>query len=121
MGIIRKIAVAITRKTGLYKWAVSVETKFSDKKKQHYFKKYGLEALIQADQAFRSVNSFIFLDFGTLLGAYRDKNFIAHDCDIDVGYLHDTAPENMPELLKSYGFEHKLQFYVNQFWVLGCA
>ena len=114
MGIVRKIAVAIAQKTGLYKWAVSVETKLSNKKKQRYFKKYGLEALVQADRAFRSVNSILFLDFGTLLGAYREKNFIAHDCDIDLGYLHDSAPENMPELLAAYGFKHKMQFYIKE-------
>jgi hypothetical protein len=31
------------------------------------------------------------IDFGTLLGAYREKNLIAHDLDIDVGVLSEDV------------------------------
>jgi phosphorylcholine metabolism protein LicD len=39
-----------------------------------------------------------FLIFGTLLGAYRDKDFIKHDSDIDIGLL-EQYNEKIVELI----------------------
>jgi hypothetical protein len=112
--MIRKIAVWITHKIGLYKFGVKIDTKFAERRQNKAFKQYGLEALVQADKALRSVNSFVFMDFGTLLGAYRNKNFIPYDCDLDVGILAESVPENLSELLENYGFKHEKQFYVKE-------
>ncbi len=32
------------------------------------------------------------MDFGTLLGAFRERNLIAHDTDIDICVMSDQAP-----------------------------
>ena len=112
--MIRKIFVFITQKIGLYKFAVEIDTAIRNKKLQKAFKKYGLEALIQADKALRSVDSFVFLDFGTLLGAYRDKGFIPHDWDLDVGILAARLPTNLSKILEKYGFVREKQFYIKE-------
>ena len=46
-----------------------------------------------------------FLTFGTLLGAYRDKRFIAYDPDVDLGVIDATLPNNMTEVMAKYGFQ----------------
>lgn len=110
----RKLLVSIARKLGVYQWAVRVDTQRANRRKRRFYKRYGLETLIQAHKAFSSVGAKVFLSFGTLLGAYREGNFIQHDCDLDVGFLYDEKPENMPELLAKYGFKHERQFYLKE-------
>lgn len=110
----RKFIIYIFQKLGLYHWAVNIDTKIKDKKLKKAFDLYGLEALKQADKAFRSAGAFIFPTFGTLLGAYRDKGFIPHDNDLDVGFLYENKPADIPALLQKFGFKHNKQFYIKE-------
>lgn len=112
--MIRKTLVNITEKIGLYQYFVKIGTNMIHKKLRRQLKKHGLEALIQADKALKSVDSFCFLAFGTLLGAYREKNFITHDCDLDVGIFAEDIPSNMQEILLEYGFKPLRQYYIKE-------
>jgi hypothetical protein len=112
--MVRKIAVWLTSKIGLYFFFVRIETRMLERKMRKNFLLYGEECLLQADKAFRSVNARLFINFGTLLGAYREHNFIQHDFDLDVGYMYNEKPENIIELLQKFGFSHKRQFYVKE-------
>lgn len=62
-------------------------------KKAKIIQKYGEEAIITFDKIVKSEHSSYWLFWGTLLGAYRDKGFIKHDTDIDIG-MFDTDIKN---------------------------
>lgn len=110
----RDFLVKLSMKLGFYKLLIKVGTRIRTRKMAKAFHKYGLETLLQADKAMRSVDAKMFLAYGTLLGAFRDKNFIAHDFDLDVGVLNSQRPGNMEEIMKNFGFTHKRQFYVKE-------
>ena len=55
-----------------------------------------------------------FLLFGTLLGAYRDKNFIAHDEDVDIG-VFEYDRERIIQLVDRGAFiVHGMQYRTNE-------
>jgi len=54
------------------------------RKKKLAYKKNASEVLLAAKKALDEAGLFFWLDFGVLLGAYRDKGFIKHDMDIDI-------------------------------------
>ena len=82
------------------------------KKKQDY-KNNALEALLLAKKSLDSAGLFFWLDFGTLLGAYREKDFIKHDMDVDISMFADNAEKAKKAMLNA-GFE-----LVRTFEVLG--
>ncbi len=101
----RDLIVKILLCIGLYqpmiKWLNQIKFKLQVRK----MRKNGLEMLQMADKAFTSMGVQAFLTFGTLLGAYRDKRFIAYDPDVDLGVIDATLPENMTEVMQQHGFQ----------------
>lgn len=75
------------------------------------FHLYGREILKKIYSIFENTEIPIWLEFGTLLGAYREHNFIAHDFDIDLGAFFKDRREIQEILLKN-GFILEREFSV---------
>lgn len=107
----RDFIVKILLTFGLYRPIIKIINQIKFKQQVRKMRKNGLEMLSMADKAFNSMGVKAFLSFGTLLGAYRDKGFIAYDPDVDLGVLDANLPENMIEAMAKYGFHlHKQNF-----------
>ena len=107
----RDFIVKILLTFGLYRPIIKIINQIKFKQQVRKMRKNGLEMLCMADKAFNSMGVKAFLSFGTLLGAYRNKGFIAYDPDVDLGVLDANLPENMIEVMAKYGFHlHKQNF-----------
>jgi hypothetical protein len=62
-----------------------------------------LETLIYTRDALARLGVRMFLSDGTLLGAIREKDFIAHDTDIDVGVLIEEVEPHLFNILEQLG------------------
>ena len=56
-----------------------------------------------------------YLDFGTLIGAIRDKGLILWDDDIDISLLDEKDYHKIPEVLKRIKKQYKLRTYLFTF------
>ena len=77
--------------------------------RNHYFLQEGEEVLHAFSDALNKNNIIFWLEFGSLLGYYREHDFIKHDCDIDFGvFLKDRDCVN--SALERGGFKLIHQF-----------
>lgn len=107
--------IEFLRNTALYKKTYSpyVERKMQriNAVKADAFKKGGLSLLTDFAELMNNNAIIYWLEFGSLLGAYRDCNFIKNDNDIDVGvYLKDA--NMIYNILTSNGYELVREFHV---------
>lgn len=69
------------------------------------FKENGTAVLIAAKNALDSIGLHYWLDFGTLLGVFRDQKLLPNDLDIDLGvFLSDYSAEIERTMFK-HGFK----------------
>lgn len=95
---------------------------YSSKKKReaiqrnqkNMFQKYALDALTCLYSGLNEYKSDanVWLEFGTLLGAYRDKGFIEHDYDLDFGLDYDLLSDDLIKHLRKFGFIPLSKFVV---------
>lgn len=85
----------------------------AEKLRNHRFKIHGKEALLTFDMAAKEANIEYWLAFGTLLGAVREKGFIKHDLDIDVGMLLSNYSNKHEGIFNKYGFKKTRQFLID--------
>lgn len=56
-----------------------------------------------------------YLDFGTLIGAVRDKGLIPWDDDIDISLLNEKDYYKIPQVLREINKKHRLRTYLFTF------
>ncbi|MBQ1732960.1 MAG: LicD family protein [Bacteroidales bacterium] len=108
----RRFLVKVATKLGLYGFIVKVANKIIDAREARAISKRGVDVLVKVDKLMRARNAKAFFNYGLLLGAYREKNFIPYDHDIDFGMLASERPDDMVEYLKQNGFEFIRQMYI---------
>lgn len=85
-------------------------------------KKFGIPCLKKIDEVMSENGYNYWVDFGTLLGIYRDGNLIKHDFDIDIGLKKVEFNSGLEKVLIKNGFK-KIKEYsafgeiVEQTWV----
>lgn len=68
--------------------------------KSYIFNKYALNALKDVDKGFKELKVDYWLDFGTMLGCVREKDFIKHDLDLDFGVVYSKRNKDIEEVFK---------------------
>lgn len=81
--------------------------------KQHRLQKYASELLFKFNRALSLAGCDYWLDYGTLLGAIREKGLIGHDLDLDTGMMYDERKPEMQDNLLNSGFKKIRQIEVN--------
>lgn len=60
--------------------------------------------LRKTDNALKRLNIPYFLSSGTLLGYYRENNYLKHDYDIDIGIFRENYSKEIKREMKKEGF-----------------
>ena len=77
------------------------------------FKKEALDVLSLFSNALMSNDIVFWLDFGTLLGYYREHDFIKHDFDLDTSTWFENHGR-VKEVLEQNGFERVRVYYLKR-------
>lgn len=82
--------------------------------KNNHFKSLAPEALKRLSHTFKNYNKplEIWLEFGTLLGAYRDGKIIDYDYDLDFGISEGSITHDFIKHLDKNGFKLKHNFEI---------
>jgi len=86
-------------------------------KKRHPKEKETVKALIQIKKVFEKNNLNFWLDFGTLLGAVRDKKILPWEVDVDLFLVKDK--DNFDKVAAAFEELSSLGFNVLYFWERG--
>ena len=97
----------ILKKTSLYRWyhqrQVQKECEMFDRRNKNFLMD-GEELLNVFSEKMNNSGILFWLEFGSLLGFYRDNDFIQHDCDLDFGvFLKDK--DKVHEALRNTKFK----------------
>lgn len=79
--------------------------------------KEGASVIQKISETLLSRNIVFWLQYGTLLGYYREHDFIPHDDDMDMGAYIKDAPAIYEALTKA-GFERVRHYHVKNDWGL---
>lgn len=105
--IIKERIISVLKNTPIWRFRLKMNEIHMQKRMQKRKKFFHLEAeelLEKFSQTLNSANVLFWLDFGTLLGYYREHDFIKHDFDLDCGvFLKDAG--NVRKSLTENGFK----------------
>lgn len=97
---------SLLKKSFIYKYYASYKSKKYHEHLQYLsdvFHKEGERVLRDFAEALNKNNIRFWLDYGTLLGYYREHDFIGHDTDIDIGAFMEDV-EIVKNALENNGF-----------------
>lgn len=96
----------------LYNRLYSLKEMPRKKRKQKKIQKRGFEVIDKINRIFKTAGIMYFVDFGTLLGMVREKGFIKHDLDVDIGVLINPSIgiNSIRESLANNGFILKFEY-----------
>lgn len=101
--------IKIIKKIPGVAFILSKRRDYITKRRIQSLKKYGISVLEQIKKGLDSNEIEFWVEFGTLLGVVREKNFLKNDEDIDLGaYFEDSS--RIREFLLSNGFKKKHDF-----------
>ncbi|MDK0574921.1 LicD family protein [Clostridium perfringens] len=92
-------------KIGLYKFSKKYLLKPYQKICNRKFKYSSNDALYKFTESMNKSKYSYWIEFGTLLGAIREKKILSHDNDIDVAMYIDNWDKNLEGYLGKNGFE----------------
>lgn len=81
--------------------------------RRRHLKESGVELLKLVKEEFENNDLTFWIDFGTLLGAVREKDFIAHDFDIDISMPQNVDKDLVTKLLTDKGLVKKNDFLLD--------
>lgn len=97
----------IITKLGLFNISKKIFGKYLHRYKNNKFKKEAQEGLNAFKRVLAEEQADYWLEFGTLLGAVRDNDFIKHDFDIDFGCFPFKKSMNFEKNLEKNNFKLK--------------
>lgn len=104
----------LLKKTFLYKKYREKESVRHEKRVKalnEAFKKEAVEVLQRYSDAMLNNGLVFWIDYGTLLGYYREHDFIKHDYDLDTGAWFEDH-DRIKEVLEKAGFERARHYYL---------
>lgn len=98
----------------IYKPYKKIVTTHAQKKRSKFFKKRGMDLVMEVERIMEKTPAFYFVDAGTLLGLVRDGKLISWDLDIDFGIFANEKYSwlDLERTLGEAGFEliHQFKF-----------
>jgi len=105
--------ISLFRKIGPHIYKKTVR-RYINYRRNRFFKAGAQDALEAFAKACDEIGSLYWLEFGTMLGAVREKNFISHDLDIDIGMFAEDFSSKNEKIFKKYGFEKVCMYLVDE-------
>lgn len=88
--------------------------KYKYRRDNKAFNNFGNEVLLRAKKVLDEIGVHFWLDYGTLLGVYRDGKLIGHDTDVDIAvFLKDYSPEIEKAFIK-HGFTYERKIVIDE-------
>nr|WP_308757867.1 LicD family protein [uncultured Bacteroides sp.] len=105
MNFLKKIVIKLRLKKYVYPVYHYLVVLPKLKKRTHDFRRSNKELLFLIDSVLTCNGYVYWLNFGTLLGAYRDHDFISYDNDLDIGMWYEKDYYKIINLFEKNGIK----------------